>query len=143
MADGPTLALRKAVIAALLADAGVAALVGARVYDEPPQAVVFPYVRFGAADQSALRMDCHTDDDVAFAVECHARPESVAQAVHPRVQAERLAHAVRLALDQADLTVEGHSLDWLDYQTQAVSRAGDGRSYVATVAFFAALAATP
>lgn len=143
MADGPTLALRKAVIAGLLADAGVAALVGTRVYDEPPQGVSFPYVRFGAADQAALRMDCHTDDDVAFSVECHARPDAVAQTVHPRVQAERLGHAVRLALDQAALSVEGYTLDWLDYQTQAVSRAGDGRSYVAVVAFFAALAATP
>lgn len=143
MADGPTLALRKAVIAALLADSGVAALVGTRVHDEPPQGVVFPYCRFGNADQTALRMDCHTDDDVAFSIECHARPEGADQSTHPRVQAERLAHAVRVALDQAALEIEGYSLDWLDYQTQAVARAADGRSYVATVAFFAAMAATP
>lgn len=134
MADPAALALQKAVVARLLSSPAVAALVGPRVHDEPPQGVAFPYARIGQTDQRALRMDCHTDDDVLFSVECHSRPDA------GRVEAMRLAQAVREALDDAPLTVAGHVLDWMDYTALSVSRAPDGRSYVATVAFAAALA---
>jgi hypothetical protein len=50
MADGFALALQKGLRAALIADAGVAALVGSRIYDEPPQNVTFPYLRFNQRD---------------------------------------------------------------------------------------------
>lgn len=136
MADGPSLALQKAVIAALKADAGVSALVGARVYDEPPQNVTFPYVRYGTDDLAPLRMsgDC-VDDDIAFSVEVHSRP------VAGRVEAKRIAQAVREALDDQTLTVAGFTLEWLQYTTQAITRAADGETYVATIAFEAALSA--
>ena len=39
MADGFALALQKGIRAALVANAGVTALVSTRVYDEPPQDV--------------------------------------------------------------------------------------------------------
>lgn len=42
-----TLAVQAAVVARLRADAAVAALVGARVYDEPPGATTFPYLSIG------------------------------------------------------------------------------------------------
>lgn len=134
MADPAALALQKAVVARLLASPGVSALVAGRVHDEPPQGVAFPYVRIGQTDQRALRMDCHTDDDVLFSVECHSRPDA------GRVEAMRIAQAVREALDDAPLTVAGHVLDWMDYTALSVTRAPDGRSYVAVVAFAAALA---
>lgn len=141
MADGPALALQRAVIVRLRSFAGVTALVGQRVYDEPPQrpdgTTDYPYVRFGAADQAALWMTCGADDDVTFSVEVHSRPSA------GRVEALRIAHQLRLALDQADLTLTGWHLDWLDYQTQALTRAPDGRSYVAVVAFAAALSPMP
>lgn len=129
MVDGPALALQAALVAALRADAGVAALVGARVYDEPPQDVVLPYVRLGNLDASALRMDCHTDTDITVSIECHSRPAS------GRVEAGRMAYAVRLALDDVSLTLAGHTLDWCYYLTESVTRAPDGRSYIAVVAF--------
>ena len=37
MPDSYALALQKALVTALKADAGITALVGARVYDQPPQ----------------------------------------------------------------------------------------------------------
>ncbi|PWE27000.1 DUF3168 domain-containing protein [Pararhodobacter marinus] len=136
MTDGPALALQAAVIAALRADSGVAALVGARVYDEPPQDVAFPYIRYGTDNLAPLRLsgEC-VDEDVAFSVEVHSRP------VAGRVEVKRIAHAVRAALDDQGLILPGFRLDWLHYTTQAISRASDGASYIATIAFEAALSA--
>ena len=134
MADGPALALQAALVARLKANAGVTALVGARVYDEPPQNVQFPYVRIGTVDLAPLRLSgpC-THEDLVLSVEAHSRP------VAGRVEAARIAHAIRLALDGGGFTVTGYTLDWCDWTTQAVSRAADGESYIATLAFEAAL----
>lgn len=134
MPDGPALALQVALVAALRADAGVSALVDARIYDEPPQNVTFPYVRIGTLDVAPLRMsgDC-TDEDLMFSIEGHSRP------VAGRVEAGRIAHAVRIALDDAALSVAGYTLDWCTWMTQSVTRAPDGRSYIAVLAFQAAL----
>lgn len=46
MAD-PSFPLQSAIVDALKADAGVAALVAARIYDEPPQNQTFPYITLG------------------------------------------------------------------------------------------------
>lgn len=135
MADGPALALQKALIAHLRAAAPLVALVGVRVYDEPPPSVTFPYVRLGGLDASPLRMDCYTDTDITFAVEVHSRP------IAGKVEATRIAEAVRYALDDASLTATGFTVDWCRWLTQAVSRAPDGQTYIATVAFEASLAA--
>jgi len=136
MADGPDLALQVAIVARLKAHASVTALVGQRVYDEPPQGVTFPYIRIGTFDLSPLRLsgDC-TDEDLVLSIECHSRP------VAGRVEAGRMAHAVRMALDGASLSVAGYTFEWLDWTAQAVSRAPDGKSYIATVAFTAAMSA--
>jgi hypothetical protein len=54
MADGFALSLQKALRATLVADADLTAIVGQRIYDEPPQDVVFPYVRFNDIQPSAF-----------------------------------------------------------------------------------------
>lgn len=133
MADGPALALQAALVAALKSDPAVAALVGARVHDEPPQAVEFPYVRIGSVEVQPVRMDGHTDWTVTFGIEVHARP------VAGRVEVTRVAEAVVEALDGAVLTIAGFTCDWCWFVTQAAGRASDGKSYVATVVFEAAL----
>lgn len=136
MADGPALALQKALVAALKADAGVTALVGARVYDEPPQGATFPFVRIGTVTVEPLRMSgACVDEDIAFSIEAHSRP------IAGRVEATRIAEAIRTALDDQALTVSGFNAEWVQYMTQAVTRAPDGKSYVATIAFEAALSA--
>lgn len=133
-ADGPALALQAALVTALRADAGVAALVSARVYDEPPQNVVFPYLRVGQLDVEPLRLSgACTDEDILFSIEAHSRP------VAGRVEAARMAHAVRVALDGTTPALAGYHVDWIDWRAQAVTRGADGKSYIATVAFAAAL----
>lgn len=135
MADGPALALQAALVARLRADAGVAALVGARVYDEPPDGATLPLVRIGNIDVSPERMDGCTDEAITFSIEAHSRP------ISGRVEASGIANAIRVALDETDFTISGYHLDWCQWLTQAVTRGADGKTYVATVAFQAALSA--
>lgn len=137
MADDSALALQAAAVARLKASAEVTALVGARVYDEPPQHVTFPYVRIGNVLVTPFRDSCSTADELTLSIECHSRPDA------GRVESTRMAAAVRLALDQAPLNISGFVLEWIDFTTQAVIRVGDGKSYIATVAFEVSVAPTP
>ncbi len=128
-------ALQKGVADALKADAGVAALVGSRVYDEPPQGVTFPYVRLGNVDAYPLRSQCGSAADMVFSVEVHSRPNS------GRVEATRIAEAVVDAMNEneAAVTVAGFTLVYLHWVTTTVGRDDDGESYAAIVAFNARL----
>ncbi|KGM34993.1 DUF3168 domain-containing protein [Inquilinus limosus] len=101
--------LRRAAVAALLADPGVAALVGTRIYDYVPAAPAYPFLRCttaiaspweatGAVQGSLVRLqfDAFTKD-------------------YGHASAELLAAAVVTALDEADLAFpEGSlvSLQW-------------------------------
>lgn len=138
MADGPDLALQKALISVLRANAPLASLVGSRVYDEPPQSVALPYVRLGNVDLSPERLSCADDHRLTFSIEVHSRP------ISGRVEASRIAAAVRIALNDQEALIKaaliGFDVDWCTYTTQTVNRSADGQSYVAVVAFEAALA---
>jgi hypothetical protein len=52
-----TLEIQKAFVAALKADATLAALVGTRIYDEPPQNPAYPNVTFGPVTADAWDSD--------------------------------------------------------------------------------------
>lgn len=129
------LGLQVGLVAALKADAGVAALVAGRIYDEPPQVVTFPYIRLGGIDPRPVRTDGRSAARVAFSIEIHSRPNA------GRVEATRIAGAVRGALDEqeASVTVEGYEVVRLQWMTQTAARAGDGQSYLAIIAFEALL----
>lgn len=122
-------------VAALAANAALVALVGGRIYDEPPTSAAHPFVRVGNINLQALRSDCATDHDVLFSIEVHSRPDS------GRVEAARIAGAVRDALDDAPFSVDGWVCEWCLYQTQAAFMTDDGQTYIATVAFSAAISA--
>lgn len=131
MPDSYALALQAGLVAALKADTGVSALVGTRVYDEPPQMVTRPYVRIGGIEPRPVRTTCGSAADVAFSIEVYSRPNS------GRVEATRIAEAVVAALDEneAGVTVSGHTLVKLHWIGQTVGRDEDGQSYTAIVAF--------
>lgn len=137
MAESPAYALQVAVMAALQADADLAALVGESIFDEPlpPDYEGYPFVHLARLDDAALRIGCHTDEDILFTIECHSRP------VAGRVEVLALAHAVRRALDDAPLILSGHRLDWCTFLTQSVTRSRDGATWTAVLAFEAAVAA--
>ncbi len=135
MADGPALALQKALITRLKALSSVTDLVGQRIYDEPPQAVSFPYVRIGNLDLQPLRTDAKVAWQFTFSIEAHSRPTA------GRIEATRIAEAVIDGLDEQhdNLAVVGFTPAWVQFITSTVARADDGQSYSAIIAFDAVL----
>jgi hypothetical protein len=138
MADGFALALQKGLRAALVADAGVTALVSSRIYDEPPQDVTFPYARFLAIEPIAFDTDTTEGAEVTVTFECHSRSAS------GRVEAVQVAEAIKAALHRQEdaVTVTGYNLVELIFETYSVTRDSEGRGYTAVVALQAMLEET-
>lgn len=135
MADGFALALQKGLRAALVGNSNVAAVVSNRIYDEPPQNVVFPYLRFGDITPNAADTDTTVGVSVDISLEANSRSAS------GRVEAVRIVEAVRAALhrQEASVTVTGFTLVELIFQTHSVTRDPDGRGYTAVIALRALL----
>jgi len=138
VADNFALALQKGLRAALVANAGVTALVSTRIYDEPPQNVTFPYARFGDISPAAFDTDTKEGALVSIGIEAHSRSAS------GRVEAVRIVEAVKEALhrNEGAVTVTGYTLVELIFQTYSVTRDAEGRGYTATIALQAMLEAT-
>lgn len=88
-----SLDLRHALLSRLLADGGVAALVGTRIYDNPPAAPVFPYLSFGSVDWSTENLDGLDARRISLQIDAWVRSfgrlwpvmeltDAVAQALH-------------------------------------------------------------
>lgn len=135
MADSFALALQKGLRAALVANAGVTTLVSTRVYDEPPQNVTFPYLRFGDINPTAFDTDTKVGATVAITLEANSRSAS------GRVEAVKIVEAVNAALhrQEASVTVTGFTLVELIFETHNVTRDPDGRGYTAVIALRALL----
>ena len=135
MADGFLLALQKGVRAALVADAGVTALISTRLYDEPPQNVTFPYARFGGIEPLAFDTDTAEGALVSFTIEAYSRSAS------GRVEAAQIAEAIKAALHRGEssITLDDHHLVELIFETYSVTRDQDGRGHTAIIAFQAML----
>ncbi len=114
-------ALIAAVRAAALAHTGVAALIGARLYDDPPPDVVFPYATLGRAESRPL-------DVSAFEALEHAVTLHVWSRHGGRAEALDVIAALRAALHNASLSVAGRRLVALFVQFTDVFRSGDGRT---------------
>lgn len=116
-------ALLEALRVALLADAGVQVALGdtARVYDEPPADVVFPYVTLGRMESRAV--DASATDALEHAVTLH-----VWSRYGGRAEALDVIGAMRAVLHNAALTVEGRKLVLLFAVFADVFRSGDGRT---------------
>ena len=135
MADGFALSVQKGVRAALVANAGVTDIVGQRVYDEPPQDVLFPYLRFGDISPNAFDTDTTEGAEVTISLEAHSRSAS------GRVEAIQIVEAVKEALhrQEAAVALTGHNLVEMIFQTYSVTRDDDGRGYTAVIVLQAML----
>ena len=135
MADGFVLALQKGLRAALVANSDVTDLVSSRVYDEPQQDVVFPYLRFGEITPVAFDTDTLEGSLVSVSLEANSRSAS------GRVEAARIVEAVKAALHRQEtaVTVTGFTLVELIFQTFSVTRDAEGRGYTAVIALQAML----
>lgn len=135
MADGYALATQKGIRAALASNSGVTSLVSTRIYDEPPQDVVFPYLRFNTITPNAFDTDTAEGALVDISLEAHSRSAS------GRVEATQIAEAVKAALHRREtsVTVSGFTLVELIFDAISVTRDGDGRGYTAVIALQAML----
>jgi hypothetical protein len=135
MADGYSLSLQKGIRAALAANSGVTDLVSTRIYDEPPQNVTYPYVRFGNIEPSAFDTDTAEGALVDLSLEVHSRSAS------GRVEAMQVAEAIKVALhrQEASVTVTGYTLVELIFEAFSGTRDDEGRGYTAIILFQAML----
>lgn len=137
MADGFLLATQKGLRAALVANAGVSALIGSRLYDEPPQDVAYPYARFLNIEPLAFDTDTTEGALVTVTLEAHSRSAS------GRVEAAQIAEAIKAALhrQEAGVTVAGHTLVELIFENFTVTRDNEGRGHTALISLQAMLEA--
>ena len=61
--------VQKAILAAIVANAGMTALIGDRMWDDTPQDETFPYGNFG--DHTALPFDTKTDEGEELSLYLH------------------------------------------------------------------------
>jgi Protein of unknown function (DUF3168) len=129
MPTASSAALRTAVHDALLADAGlVAVLGGPKVYDEPPRAAAFPYVTLGETRIADLSAGSEPSQEHQLTLHAWSR-----QGGHR--EAHLITGALLQALDDAPLTLAGHHLVNFRFAVADVRREGDGRTYHALVRF--------
>lgn len=114
-----SLALQKAVFAALVADAGVGAMIGDRIFDAAPRNVAFPYATFG--DARAGDWSTGTEDGVEHRLILHVWSRE-------RGKAECWAaiDAIRTALHDAPLDLDGHVLVNLRFEAADAGQDRDG-----------------
>lgn len=119
----PEKVLLEAMRAALLGDAGVQAALGApaRIYDEPPPDVVFPYVTLGRMESRGV------DASTAHALE-HAVTLHVWSRYGGRAEALDIIAALRAVLHNGALVIESRKLVLMFATFADVFRSGDGRT---------------
>ena len=135
MADGYALATQVGVLAALKENAGVTSLVSNRIYDEPPQDAVFPYLRFNTIQPNAFDTDTAQGALVDISLEAHSRSAS------GRVEATQIAEAVQAALhrQEASVSIAGYTLVELIFEAISVTRDSEGRGFTAVISLQAML----
>jgi hypothetical protein len=131
----PSLALQKALVAALKT-ALAGAPVSGRVFDRAPPDAPFPYVTLGEMEPNEDGADCIDGVEIFFDIQVWT--ETVG---HP--QAKAIGSAVKTALHEADLDLEGHALVGLYWRGTFYRREADGLSSSAIVQFRALTEAAP
>lgn len=129
---GPAYDLQIAIIAQLNASSALVALVGDRIYDQPPDNAALPYVRLGRMDLRPFRDTVARDHDVIFSIEAHSPPSG------GRAQAGVISSLVDRILDGSEvrMAVSGHSLDWCLFDNQSITQASNS-SFVGVSGFSA------
>ena len=116
------LALQKAAYAALTADDGVGALIGDRIYDGAPRDAVFPYATIGGA--TLADWSTGTEDGAE-----HRLTLDVWSRAHGKSECHAIADAMRAALHDAALALDGHALVNLRFESSNTVRDPDGITF--------------
>ena len=116
-------ALTASIRAAAMADAAVKAALGdpARIYDDPPREVIFPYLTLGRVQSRPSDVSGAEAIEHVITLHCWSRYGG-------RSEALQVIGTLRDALHNAALNVEGRRLIFLFAQFTDVFRSGDGRT---------------
>lgn len=116
-------ALQKSVYETLLADASLTDLVGAgRIFDEPPRRSAMPYLTFGQSVVRDWSTGTEDSDEHVLTLHVWSRAEG-------RRQAHEIMRALRDALHESALTLDGHRLVNLRHEISESRREPDGETY--------------
>lgn len=130
------LELQGLIISTLKADAGVAALVGQRVYDSVPLNAQFPYVSFGPSDSLEDDADCITGLNISQQLDAWSRAVGF-----PEVK--RISDAVRAALHDKDFALSVNALVFFEHRQTRTFRDPDGLTNHAALSFEASVERRP
>jgi hypothetical protein len=116
-------ALQAAVAVHLADDAALAALIGnpPRLFDEAPRGAAFPYVTLGDDRVSDWRGDGFTGSQHVLTLHAWSRAPG-------RDEVKAILGALRMALDDAALALEGHHLVLLHFVLADTERLADGHT---------------
>jgi uncharacterized protein DUF3168 len=115
--------LQKAVHGALTGDTALVALLGgARIYDDVPRGAEFPYVTFGPATVRDWSTGTETAAEHLFSLNVWCRSTG-------EREVQLILEAVRAALHDAALSVDGHRLVNLRHEISDAGRQSDGETY--------------
>lgn len=133
------LELQGAIVSLLKADAGVSAIVDARIFDHVPRSAQsgeitaqFPFVGIAGTDEQSDLIDCIDGIDLSIDIDCWSRKPGA-----PEVRA--IAHAVRAALHEADVSLSDNALVLLQHRQTRTFRDPDGLTSHAVLTFEALL----
>lgn len=122
-------ALQTALYQRLVADTALAALIGgARIYDDVPRDATFPYVTFGPVTVRDFSTGTETHHEHAVALHVWSRAAG-------RKETHEILGAVQDAVHEAGLTLAGHRLVNLRFETSETRRDPDGETTQGVIRF--------
>ena len=120
------LALQKAIYAALATDGGVGALIGDRIYDGAPRNAAFPYVTIGRTSETDWSTSTEDGAEHRLTLDVWSRQSG-------KSECHAIAAAVRAALHDAALALDGHALVNLRCESIDTARDPDGITFHAVM----------
>ncbi|PPD06983.1 MAG: hypothetical protein CTY36_04980 [Methylocystis sp.] len=120
MSASPVVALRKAIRAYLLADAGFAAAFGQKLYDEAPHGTEPPYALFAEAQLRDWSADLSSGAEQFFTIGVTSTMRGLSEALE-------LAQRIAGLLNEAALVLQDHRLIDLRFLSMETRRDQNGR----------------
>jgi len=124
----PSLALQKAAVVALVADAAVGALIGDRIYDAAPRDAQFPYLTIGETRLADWSTGTEAGSEHRLTLDVWSRERG-------KRQCYEIVQAVIAVLHDAALALDDHVLVNLRFETADIRREADGITYHALMRF--------
>ena len=118
----PSLALQKAVVAALSADATLGGLIGDRIYDAPPRNTGFPYVSLGLTSIADWSTGTETGAEHQLVLHAWSREPG-------KKQCYAILEVVTAVLHDAALSLDGNALVNQRFEFAETRRDPDGITY--------------